>query len=414
MNECTREFDLVVAGGGIYGILCALEAALRSQRVMLVEQRDWGSGTTDSWLRILHGGLRYLQTADLPRFMESVRERRWFIDHFPDCVRPLPCVMPLYRGGPHSRLKMRAALAANDLLSLGRNRRVDALHRLPRGSIVNASECRERLPFVNDQDLIGGAIWYDAVVEAPDRLLSRLLAVCRRRGVVLRAPAELVGIETEGDRLAAVDLRTKDGDICTIQAAALINATGHSVPHLAKSLGSPIPHPPANSWAWNVLFDVPYAGNAAAAVHANERGAQTFFVVPWHGRALVGTGHVPVEEDTDESCPPDLAISEFVSAADASAPGLGLSVDRISRVLAGFLPVERDDPSRLTSRPLVVDHANLGLRGCYSVWGIKFTTARAVAERLIDRIFGKQAKRPGYPDLKLERGESPSPNTTVN
>ena len=104
------EYDLIVIGGGVQGIMLTLEGSRRGLRVLLLEKADWGSGTTYNWLRILHGGLRYLQTADLPRFIESVRERGWFLEHFPDLVAPLPCVMPLYRSGSRSPTLMAAAL----------------------------------------------------------------------------------------------------------------------------------------------------------------------------------------------------------------------------------------------------------------------------------------------------------------
>jgi glycerol-3-phosphate dehydrogenase len=90
------DHDLIVVGGGIYGIALALEAARRGLKTLLVERADYGGATSWSNLRILHGGLRHLQNLDLVRFYESVGERRWFLRHFPDLVRPLPCLMPLY------------------------------------------------------------------------------------------------------------------------------------------------------------------------------------------------------------------------------------------------------------------------------------------------------------------------------
>ena len=76
-------YDLAIVGGGVYGIMLALEAARRKLRPVLVERHDFAGATSANSLRIVHGGLRYLQTLDLPRFFESVAERRWLLRHFP-------------------------------------------------------------------------------------------------------------------------------------------------------------------------------------------------------------------------------------------------------------------------------------------------------------------------------------------
>jgi glycerol-3-phosphate dehydrogenase len=95
----SRPHDLIVIGAGIYGVAMALEAARRGLRVVLVERDDFGGATSWNSLRILHGGLRYLQTLDLPRFFDSVAERRWFCRHFPELVAPAALPDALIRQG---------------------------------------------------------------------------------------------------------------------------------------------------------------------------------------------------------------------------------------------------------------------------------------------------------------------------
>jgi glycerol-3-phosphate dehydrogenase len=110
-------YDLIVVGGGIYGVMILLEASRRRLNALLVERDDFGGQTSFNSLRIIHGGLRYLQTLDLHRFRESVSERQWFLRTFPDLIRPLPCLMPLHGDGLRRPPVLRAALAANDFLS---------------------------------------------------------------------------------------------------------------------------------------------------------------------------------------------------------------------------------------------------------------------------------------------------------
>jgi len=89
-ETAAQRYDLAVIGGGIHGANVALEASRRGLKVALLEAADYGSGASGNSLRILHGGLRYLQSADLIRFAESVAERRWYAHTFPELVAPLP------------------------------------------------------------------------------------------------------------------------------------------------------------------------------------------------------------------------------------------------------------------------------------------------------------------------------------
>src|SRR3954453_6150639 len=128
-----RTFDVLVVGGGIYGLTIAYDAAQRGLSVALIERSDFGSGATFNHLRTIHGGLRYLQTLDIGRARESIRERRTLARIAPAAVRPLPFVVPLTRslmGGP---LAMRAGFALDAVIGRDRNAGVPPSHRLPRG-----------------------------------------------------------------------------------------------------------------------------------------------------------------------------------------------------------------------------------------------------------------------------------------
>ena len=120
-TRAAAAYDLIVVGGGIYGAFLTLDAAHRGLRTLLLEKEDFGGQTSFNTLRIVHGGLRYLQSLDLHRFRESVRERTWFLRHLPDLVEPLACLMPLYGNGLKRPIVLRAALTLNDLLSASRN-----------------------------------------------------------------------------------------------------------------------------------------------------------------------------------------------------------------------------------------------------------------------------------------------------
>src|SRR5687767_3852010 len=124
-----RTFDVLVVGGGIYGLTIACDAAQRGLSVALVERDDFGSGSSFNHLRTIHGGLRYLQRLDLARSRESIRERRTLARIAPQTLKPLRFALPLHRSIRRGRLAMRAGFLLDRLVSLDRNERVPSSHR---------------------------------------------------------------------------------------------------------------------------------------------------------------------------------------------------------------------------------------------------------------------------------------------
>src|ERR1700741_2258963 len=131
----TSTFDVLVVGGGIYGLTIAYDAAQRGLTVALIERADFGSGSSFNHLRTIHGGLRYLQTLDIRRARESIRERRTIARIAPHAVRPLPFALPLYRSLVRGKMAMRAGFLLDRLVAFGRNRGVTDAHRLPGGRV---------------------------------------------------------------------------------------------------------------------------------------------------------------------------------------------------------------------------------------------------------------------------------------
>src|SRR5215212_4226484 len=132
-------FDLLVVGGGIYGLTIAYDAAQRGLAVALIERNDFGSSASFNHLRTIHGGLRYLQHLDVKRARESVRERRTLARIAPHAIRPLPFALPLYRSLTRGKLAMRAGLLMDRIVASGRNRGVSVSHRLPGGRVIGRS-----------------------------------------------------------------------------------------------------------------------------------------------------------------------------------------------------------------------------------------------------------------------------------
>ncbi len=376
-----QTYDLLVVGGGIYGAALALEAAQRGLSVLVLERGELGGETTASSLRIVHGGFRYLQTLDLARHRESVKERRWFLSQFPDLVAPLPCLMPLYdppRGGWLRRPGVfQVALAVDSLLSTGQN------EGLPRGRFLRIDETAELFPAVDRDGLRGAVLWQDAIVLDPHRLISEILLRACRAGAHVLNHAEATELRVEGDRvrgLRAVDRRS--GQSFEVRADAVASCAGPWVRSLARHFDRDVPtlfHP---LLAFNLLLDLEPLSSGAVAVASRQPGAQTWFLVPWQGKVLAGTAYAPATEES--GLPGEPLVAGFLSELNAALPGLGLGREHVLRVLWGRIPAVAEGSTVPASRPVIHDHGRQGgPRGLVSVSGVKLTTARAVAERVL-------------------------------
>jgi len=179
-----RTFDVLVVGAGIYGAWAALDAALRGLAVALVDRGDFGAATSANNLRVIHGGLRYVQHLDFGRMRESIREQRILMRVAPHLVHPLPCAVPTYGHGLRGRLALRAALLVNDLVGLGRRRGSAPDKALAPGRLVDRRRMREIAPDLPDRGLTGGAVWHDAQVRDPERLVLAIIETAAKHGAV--------------------------------------------------------------------------------------------------------------------------------------------------------------------------------------------------------------------------------------
>ena len=206
-----EDFDVLVIGGGIHGAAAARAAAARGLRTALVEKDDFGEATSANSLKIVHGGLRYLQRADLAKVRDSVRARREIFRRFPHLVAPLPCVLPTRGLGLRSRPAMAAALLLNDLLSADRNLGVAPACRLPRGRTISRAELQRRAPRLADERASGGALWHDGIALDTERLVLELVLDAAAAGAAVANRVRAVSFLRRGDRVEGVLARDELG-----------------------------------------------------------------------------------------------------------------------------------------------------------------------------------------------------------
>ncbi len=384
-----RTFDVLVIGGGVCGLTIAYDAAQRGLSVALIEQDDFGSGASFNHLRTIHGGLRYLQSLDLARARESVRERRTIARIAPHTVEPLPFALPLYRSLLRGKSAMRAGFLLDRVVSAGRNKGIAATHRLPGGRVYSRGGAVSRFPGLKRQGLTGAAVWHDYVTLEPDRLTFAWAQAAHAHGAVLVNHVEATAILREGSRAAGVRATdTPTGGTFDVVAKLTVNATGGAVERLLQSIGLSARVPMLKAMNLVTRRD---AGEEALG----GRGAsgRNLFMVPWRERAIFGTW------ESDRPCDPgDRSISPedvaaFLEDLNGAFPALDLTVADVTLVHRGVVPARlHDGRAALEGHEQVRDHAGDGVDGLLTVAGTKYTTARATAERVTDRLFEKLGK----------------------
>ena len=384
-------YDLLVIGGGIHGLACAYDGASRGLRVALVEANDLGSGASFNHQKTAHGGLRSLGSGHLQRARESIRERRALARIAPWFLRPLPFLVGTYRSVAKNRLALRGAFKLDAWLGRHRNDGVEPELHLPTPRLVSKAATLRLFAGVRPDRLTGGAQWYDYQMVEADRLTFAFAAAADRAGADLANYAEAIEPIREGGRIAGMVVRDRLTDATfPVKARVTLNAAGARAGDMMRLFGVVRPFPLVK--AMNLLTSKSASDMALAAPG---RDGRMLTLVPWRGRALVGTS-----QSARFAEPGDLAVSvaeiqAFVDDANHAFPALHLSRADVTLIHRGIVPAVagRGGAPELKPSPEILDHATEGAEGAITVVGIKYTTARRVAERTTRIIAKRLGKR---------------------
>jgi glycerol-3-phosphate dehydrogenase len=386
-----RTFDVLVVGGGIYGLTIAYDAAQRGLSVALVDRADFGSGASFNHLRTIHGGLRYLQTLDIARARESVIERRVMATIAPHAVRPIPFALPLYRSFTRGIFAMSVGFLVDRLVSFDRNRDVIPSHQLPGGRVVSGDALR-RFPGLHRRGVTGAAVWYDYVTTEADRLTFSFGIAASKHGAVLVNHLDAVSLVADGERTVGVRARDAiDGRELEIAARVTVNATGAGVDMLLEPAGAATRIP-----MLKVMNLITERDAGEAALGGRTAAGRSLFLVPWRGRALFGTWQAAALCRPDDTGIAEADVVAFVRELNEAFPSLDLRLNDVTMIHRGIVPaVTSNRGISLEGHEHIYDHANRAgdgagtLEGLMSVVGTKYTTARGVAERVTNLLFTK-------------------------
>ena len=387
-------YDLLVIGGGVYGLAIAYDAASRGLKTALIEASDFGSGASFNHQKTVHGGLRSLQSARLDRAREAIHERRALGRIAPWFLRPLPFLVGTYRSAVKSRLALRAAFRIDAWLGRHRNDGVEPELHLPRAKLISKAATLRLFAGIKPENLTGSAQWYDYQIVESERLTIAFAAAADLSRADLANYVEAVAAIRDGGRIGGVIARDLVSEReLTIRAKLTVNASGARAGEVMALFGVQRPYPLLK--AMNIVTSKPASDIALAAPTATGR---MLTLVPWRGRALIGTAHsaTPADPHALEVTPRELET--FIAEANEAFPALKLTREDVRLVHRGAVPaaVNRSGQLDLRPAPEIRDHAQDGAAGAMTVIGVKYTTARGVAERAVDmagRILGRRLSR---------------------
>ena len=374
------QFDLVVIGGGIQGAATARDAALGGLTVALLEARDFASGTSSRSTKLIHGGLRYLEQFEFALVREARQERRRLMVLAPHLAQPLPFLLPIYHGDPFSPLKIRLGLSVYDLLgNLGAADR----HRM-----LDTEQARGLMPTLRREGLRAAAIYHDSGTDDARLTLENVIDAVDH-GAVMSNYAEVRSLASAGGRVRAAEVEdVLTGRRFEVSGRFFVNAAGPWVDRVRAFLTGYDGSRTVRLTKGTHVVVPPVTGNLAllAAIPGQDR---VFLMWPWHGGAMLGTTDTDFEGDPATVAPDPDDVRYLLEAANRvfARP---LSDEDVRCAFAGLRALVLDprhdprNPSAVTREYRF--HEDPWAANFISVCGGKLTTARALGEKLAQRV----------------------------
>jgi glycerol-3-phosphate dehydrogenase len=369
-----KPWDIVVIGGGATGIGISVDAASRGHSVLLLEQSDFGKGTSSRSTKLVHGGVRYLQQGNVPLVMEALKERGILRQNAPHLVTDLPFVVPNYKWweAPFYGVGMRVYDVLAGKYGFGHSKN------------LSVEETVEQIPTIETEGLRGGVVYHDGQFDDA-RLLIHLAMTAAEQGAALVNYMPVTGI-LKNPLGFATGVRARDeesGQVREIPARVVINATGaftDAVRAMDQPGSAPIIRP---SQGVHIVLDRAFLPGSSAIMVPQTDDGRVLFAIPWRDRVVVGTTDTPVDEVSLEPRPLEAEIEFLVSHAArylTRDPG----TEDILSVFVGIRPLvaegDADDTAEISR-----EHAlRVSASGMLTIAGGKWTTYRKMAEDAVD------------------------------
>ena len=369
-----QKFDLLICGGGIYGAWTAYDAALRGLKVAIVEQNDWASATSSASTKLIHGGLRYLETYDFKLVSKSLQERTRLLRIAPHRVWPLRFGVPVFARQRINRLQLKLGLSLYDYLA-------DDTDPSMRHRYFNPEQFSTHFPAIKQNQLKGGFTYTDAQTDDA-RLVLELIAGAQAAGACCINYCQLLQIlEAESKANSAIVRDQLTGHELPIHARQIVFTTGL---WLAKE-------PPGRDWcrlAKGVHLIMPAVLDTDALLLTAPADGRVFFMIPWYGLTLLGTTDTDFNADTGQVAVETSDIDYLLAAANHYLRVPWTRSDIIGS-FAGVRVFKQPLQSAASGSPSALSRdweLKTAPNGVHYAIGGKITSSRQDAARIVDTV----------------------------
>lgn len=368
-------WDVLIIGGGATGLGCAVDAASRGYKTLLLDMHDFAKGTSSRSTKLVHGGVRYLQQGDVSLVIEALKERGLLIQNAPHLVSHQSFIVPSYKwwNGPFYGVGMKVYDALAGKLGIKKSKS------------LSKEEVLEKIPTLEPEGLIGGTIYYDGQFD-DSRLAINLAQTAADHGAVPINYMKVTGLLKNGSNLItgvkAQDMI--DGSTIEVSARVVVNATGIFSDSILSMDDQEHKNIIQCAQGVHLVLDKEFLPGDAAIMVPHTDDGRVLFAVPWHGKALVGTTDTPIDKPILEP----IALEDEIDFILRHAKKY-LSKDPkrsdIKSVFAGLRPLVIPTDSKTTSEISRSHHLQVSESGLVTIAGGKWTTYRKMAEDTINQ-----------------------------
>jgi glycerol-3-phosphate dehydrogenase len=388
-------YDLVIIGGGINGAGAARDAALRGLKTLLIEKNDFSSGSTSWSTRLIHGGLRYLESFEFELVRESLREREILLHIAPHLVKPLLLTIPIYSDRSRPYRKIQAGMVLYDILSFDKTL---LSHRM-----LPKRKFQLLFPDLDFEELRGGAQYYDCQVAYAERLCLENILAAQAAGATVLNYVKVKQLHQQNNRIVALtcsDCFT--GEEVTVKLnsrTVVVNTSGPWVDQILDSI-TPDGSTPSSSGSKKIgatkgshIIVDPFVGAPMTALYVEAKtDGRPFFIVPWLGKYLIGTTDKRFHDNLDQIKADNSEIDYLLTEINRIIPIARLSRQDVKFTYSGVRPLpweESKQPGKITRKHILYDHTKEGIVNLISLIGGKLTTYRQVGEEIVDAVYRK-------------------------
>ncbi|MGB5703878.1 MAG: glycerol-3-phosphate dehydrogenase [Polyangiales bacterium] len=379
-EQVPEDVDVVVIGGGITGAGIVRDAARRGLRVVLFEQNDIAYGTSSRSSKLIHGGLRYLESYEFSLVFESVSERRVILDLAPHLVNPLAFLFPVYKGARKSLRMISAGMWLYDGLALFRSPK--------RHRTLKPREVSEEEPMLKQEGLQGAPVYYDCSTDDARLTLETVIDATQNGGTVVNWARVDALTKSEQGRVSGVVVKNvRDGSLREVKAHAVINATGPWTDDVLAMSGPRASKMLRLTKGIHIVVERNQLPVEHAVVLFHPTDQRVLFALPWGERTYVGTTDTDFDGVPGQEYATLEDVDYLISAANYYFPNNPIHRKDVISTWSGLRPLiapEADVGDMAESQVSREHQIHIGEDGLITIAGGKLTTYRKMAKECVD------------------------------